>query len=192
MAFDCQAVERSRGHGESMQDGIKSEGWVLTNGASWRHNNEGVDTQKKQINAPTHKHIKQQNKIRQKEIKVRMNEMFLAQGEMTERIQKLLSLSVHWTDLLMGLCFSYHWWKINLQWFSNCSKRNRFCIYKDTLWTGSSLSAIMKSTLLRVVCVCNSEVKACLSVVLMDNTEKIKQEKVSSQIKFQRLAINNI
>lgn len=67
---------------EGMQDGIKSEGWVLTDRASWRHNNGRVDTQKKQIKIQTHKHTKWEkknrtniNKIRQKEIKVRTNDM---------------------------------------------------------------------------------------------------------------------
>lgn len=95
--IDCQAVKCSSEYGEGMQDGIKSEGWVLTDRASWRHNNGGVDTQKEQIK--TYKHIKQEkgnktnNKIRQNKIKVRMNDMlcraktFQPRVSMTERIQ---------------------------------------------------------------------------------------------------------
>lgn len=59
MAIDCQAVQSSGVYGEGMQDGLKSEGWLLTDRASWRHNNGGVDTQKEQIKTQTHKHIKQ-------------------------------------------------------------------------------------------------------------------------------------
>lgn len=77
-----------------MQNGVKSEGWLLTDGASWRHDNGGVDAQNRQIK--THKHTTDGGrrnrtnriKIRQKEIKVRMNDVsvvaggkvFLAQG----------------------------------------------------------------------------------------------------------------
>lgn len=62
MVIDCQAVKYSSVYGEGMQDGIKSEGWVLTDRASWRHNNGGVDTQNKQIKTQTHKHIKQEER----------------------------------------------------------------------------------------------------------------------------------
>lgn len=44
MVTDCQAVKCNRVYEDGMQDGIKSEGWVLTHRASWRHNNGGVDT----------------------------------------------------------------------------------------------------------------------------------------------------
>lgn len=76
-----------------MQNGVKSEGWLLTDGASWRHNNGGVDTQKERIRTKTDTNAQnkgkrnrtKQNKIRQKQIKVRMNDalganIFLAQG----------------------------------------------------------------------------------------------------------------
>lgn len=59
MVTDSQAVKSSSVYEEGMQDGVKSEGWVLTHGAGWRHNNGGVDTQKKQIKTQTHKHVKQ-------------------------------------------------------------------------------------------------------------------------------------
>lgn len=81
MVIDCQAVGCSCVYGACMQDGIKSEGWVLTDRASWRHNNGRVDTQKKQIKTDTHTQTHKMgeeqniNKIRQKEIKVRTNDM---------------------------------------------------------------------------------------------------------------------
>lgn len=69
-----------------MQNGVKSEGWLLTDGASWRHNNGGVDAQNRQIK--THKHTTDGGrrnrtnriKIRQKEIKVRMNDVSVVAG----------------------------------------------------------------------------------------------------------------
>lgn len=67
MVSDSQAVKCNRVYGEGMQHGIKSEGWVLTDGASWKHDNGGVDTQKKQIKTQTHKHKttqKEQNIIK--------------------------------------------------------------------------------------------------------------------------------
>lgn len=91
-AIDCQAAQSSGVYGQCMQNGLKSEGWLLTDRASWRHNNGGVDTQKEQIKTKTYtntqnkgKRNRTNNKIRQKEIKVRMNDVsganiFLAQG----------------------------------------------------------------------------------------------------------------
>lgn len=69
-----------------MQNGVKSEGWLLTDGASWRHDNGGVDAQNRQIK--THKHTTDGGrrnrtnriKIRQKEIKVRMNDVSVVAG----------------------------------------------------------------------------------------------------------------
>lgn len=46
METDCQAVECSDIQVRFMQNGFKSEGWVLTNRAGWRHNKGGVDTKK--------------------------------------------------------------------------------------------------------------------------------------------------
>lgn len=69
-----------------MQNGVKSEGWLLTDRASWRHDNGGVDAQNRQIK--THKHTTDGGrrnrtnriKIRQKEIKVRMNDVSVVAG----------------------------------------------------------------------------------------------------------------
>lgn len=48
-----------------MQDEIKSEGWVLTDRASWRYNNGGVDTRKEKIKTKTHKHKTREEKAKQ-------------------------------------------------------------------------------------------------------------------------------
>lgn len=58
---------------------------------------------------------------------------------------------------------------------------------KDKHTTGPSLSALMKSTILRMVCVCNSKARVCLSLVLMDRAEKRDQEGEIEQTRFQRL-----
>lgn len=44
-------------------------------------------------------------------------------------------------------------------------------LIRDNYTTGPSLSALMKSTILQMVCVCNSKVRVCLSLVLMDRAE---------------------